>query len=161
MKFETLLNGYAAAHSRFEKARLAQDTESTPLPLFDALNWAVVMDDHIRLHWKPEGRLLGFQWRNHLEPNEQAVVNGIRFVRNRVHHQWADALQLHDGGFQTPIVFPVVFHEWSWTPVENIPPGKDDRGIDEYRSALQGRPVRLSLSALERAYRKMASEHLT
>lgn len=163
VKFATLLNGYAAAHDRFGKARLAQDAEGTFHPLFEALNWAVVMDDHIVHHWVPEGELQNYRWRDYLEDEEQATVKGIRFARNRVHHQWADALQLSTGGFQFPIVFPMVSHEWSWLSADAIPPGRNDkenRGIDEYRSTLQGRLVRQSLSTLERVYRKMASEHL-
>ncbi|WP_342038745.1 hypothetical protein, partial [Brevibacterium ammoniilyticum] len=88
---------------------------------------------------------------------------GIRFARNRVHHQWADALQLNTGGFQFPIVFPMVTHEWSWVSADVIPLSKKDdqnRGIDEYRSELQGRLARRSLAVLEQVYRKMASEYL-
>lgn len=163
VKFETLLNGYTAAHGRFEKARRTQDAEATFHPLFETLNWAVVMDDHIAHHWKPKGELLKYRWRDYLKDEEQAAVKGIRFARNRVHHQWADALRLSKGGFQSPIVFPMVSHEWAWVSADEIAPGKDDNhdhGIDEYRSTLQGRLVRLSLSVLERAYRKIASEHL-
>lgn len=160
VKFETLFNGYVAAHSRFDEVRIDRDTEATFHSLFEALNWAVAMDDHIRLHWKPEGDQLGWKWRDYLDEKQRAAIKGIRFVRNRVHHQWADALQLDTGGLQFPAVFPLVFHEWSWTSAEKIPPGNDDRGIDDYRSTLQGKPARLSLSVLGQVYRAMAAEHL-
>lgn len=161
--FETLLNGYIDAHLRFETARRTQSAEATFLPLFEALNWAVVMDDHIVHHWKPGGELLKYRWRDLLEVEERATIRGIRFARNRVHHQWADALQLNTGGFQFPIVFPMVTHEWSWVSADVIPLSKKDdqnRGIDEYRSELQGRLARRSLAVLEQVYRKMASEYL-
>lgn len=161
VKFETLLNGYIAAHDRFKEARLTQDAEAASQPLFEALNWAVVMDDHVRLNWRPEGELLGYPWRDRLDDESGAIVKGIRFARNRVHHQWADALQLSEGGVEFPIVIPVVFHEWSWISADEIPLGRNDndnRGIDEYRSSLQGKAARLSLSALVGVYRGMAEK---
>lgn len=158
VKFETLLNGYVAAHSRFKETRLTQDAEAAFQPLFEALNWAVVTDDHIAHHWAPEGELLKYQWRNRLDDESGAIIKGIRFARNRVHHQWADALRLSDSGAQSPFEFPLVFHEWSWISADEIPPGKYDnenRGIDDYRSTLQGRTARLTLSAVDRIYRSM------
>lgn len=163
VKFETLLNGYIKSHKRFELARRTHDPQDTFQSLFEALNWAVVLDDHIVHHWRPEGELLKYQWRERLEDEQRATIKGIRFARNRVHHQWADALQLNTGGFQFPIVFPMVSHEWSWVSADEIPPGKNDRenhGINEYRAVLQGRLARLSLAAIEQTYRMMASEHL-
>lgn len=161
VKFETLLGGYVAAHSRFKEARLTQDAEATSQPLFEALNWAVVMDDHVRLNWRPEGEILGYSWRDRLDEESGAIVKGIRFARNRVHHQWAHALRLSEGGAQSPFEFPHVFHEWSWISADEIPLGKNDndnRGIDEYRSTLQGQAARLSLSALDGVYRDMAEK---
>ena len=161
VKFETLLNGYLAAHDRFKEARLTQDAEAASQPLFEALNWAVVMDDHVRLSWRPEGEILDYQWRDRLEGESGDIVKGIRFARNRVHHQWADALRLSEGGAQSSFEFPLVFHEWSWISADEIPLGKnnnDNRGIDEYRSTLQGKAARLSLSALVGVYRVMAEK---
>jgi hypothetical protein len=38
------------------------------------------------------------------------LMPGIRFVRNRVHHHWADAIYLNQtGGLTFPMTFPVLF----------------------------------------------------
>jgi hypothetical protein len=69
---ETLLLGYEQAVARFHAARLARDPAAAFIPLFEALNWAASIDESL----------------GYLDHGE---LQGLRFTRNRVHHQWADA----------------------------------------------------------------------
>jgi hypothetical protein len=68
-----LLRGCAQALARFHDARLGRDSVAAFIPLFEALNWAASIDE-------------GLGYLDHAE------LQGSRFARNRVHHQWADAL---------------------------------------------------------------------
>ena len=73
---EWFVGGYARAHDRFKKAS-SQHPHSPGdvfMPLFEALNWAGVLEKEAR------------QPQHHNDP----WLKAIRFVRNRVVHQWAD-----------------------------------------------------------------------
>lgn len=81
------------------------------------------------------------------------IVQGVRFARNRVHHQWSDALKLDEVGFTFPMTLPLVFFEWCWRAVDDLPEPegerhKDPGGEEIYRQQLEGRPARITLDAL-------------
>lgn len=79
---------------------------------------------------------------------------GVRFARNRVHHQWSDALRLDDSGFTFPRTFPLVFFEWHWRDLGDLPPGnrRDPDGESAYGDRLAGSPARLTLARLGGAF---------
>jgi hypothetical protein len=133
----TMLKGYKAAVDRYlEAAQQDTDFGATFRPLFEALNWAVSTRDLL----KSEGR-----------PVRSRLANALGFARDRVHHDWAGALQ--------PRRFPVAATapiapgysltlsghsvEWFWKPVEELPPPSGGRQKDEkaYRDLLAGRPA--------------------
>lgn len=155
VSYETLLSGFSQAVDRFENARTGLEETATFFPLFESLNWAVALDDHVGEYWQPEGERMGLDWRDKLDDEGSAVVQGVRFVRNRVHHQWAKAIRCDTGGAQFPLVFPLVFHEWCWLPAESLPTSNKRRGIDQYGVHLKGSPVRLTLTTLARVYRSV------
>jgi len=127
-----------------------RDPIATFLPLFEALNWAVALDDHVRAHWAPEGRSLGWGWRDRIGNGSE--VSAVRFVRNRVHHQWADALYEDTGGYGPD----PMFDEWKWRPSDQLPTGSDDRGHDDYDARLAERPARFTLRHLSYVYTILA-----
>ena len=92
---DTMREGYRQALERFHAARLGSDASTAFMPLFEALSWVASLDE--RLDYPDLGEL-----------------RGLRFARNRVHHQWADALWLDDAGAQFPVSFPMAFFEWRW-----------------------------------------------
>lgn len=151
--FRVLLAGYRSALQRFHDARLASDAAVTYHALFEALNWAVALDDQVRAHWSPRGKPLDWNWRD--EVGEGGHVRAVRFARNRVHHQWADALELAEG-FAFPTTFPLVFHEWRWRPSVDLPPRDDDRDQDIYDKLLARQPARYVLDALNAQYGLLA-----
>jgi hypothetical protein len=66
--------------------------------LFETLNWCVSLDDYAREWWAPDGVALGWAWRERAGGVELVgLLNAVRYARNLVHHQWADALALEDG----------------------------------------------------------------
>jgi hypothetical protein len=124
---EALIRGYTEALGRFHEAKLGRDPVAAFLPLFEALNWAASIDERLEYPEHPE-------------------LRGLRFARNRVHHQWAEALRLTEDG-ELPATLPMVFFEWRWR--DRLPHG--ERGAREestYAKHLAGRPARRTLDAV-------------
>ena len=73
-----LMDGFVEARARFQAA-VDRDArpEDTFIPLFEALSWIHTIDDFLK---------------NRGIKDEESLRRGFRFVRNRVHHQWADAI---------------------------------------------------------------------
>lgn len=131
--FRLLYSGYVAACERFTNASKQRDTAAAFHPLFEALNWAVALDDRIRKHWAPEGKPLDWEWRKRVRGAE--LMPGLRWARNRVQHQWSDALVTSEG-FQFPMMFPLVFYEWVWRPCHGVtrPRQATSRGTGRLRA---------------------------
>lgn len=149
--FAAMFEGYAHATGRFHEATKTRDPTAAFLPLFEALNWAVALDDRARKHWTPAGQPLGWEWRKKVRDAE--IIQGVRFARNRVHHQWSDALELDERGRSYPKTYPVVFFEWRWRPAHELPKPDDQHhndpdGEETYRQMLEGEPARVTLERL-------------
>lgn len=149
--FAVMLDGFEQACGRFQTAAKGPDASAAYIPLFEALNWAVVLDDRTREHWAPDGEVLGWSWRARVPGAE--VMAGVRFARNRAHHQWSDALRFDTSGFQFPMTFPLAFSEWVWRPADELPAGRPDPdGETIYRKQLEGRAARVTLTDLGGAF---------
>ncbi len=112
---------------------------------FECLNWIVSLDDRVGAIWAPDGTPLGAAWRDRLG-GDAHLSAGIRFARNRVHHQWADAIARRDG-FRYPRRYPRGFVEWTWRPAEDLPAGRYADGESVYRQSPAGQRVTDSLAA--------------
>jgi hypothetical protein len=158
--FAAMFDGYDQALTRLEAA--VRGTEPAPafIALFEALNWAVALDDRAGEHWAPEGKTLGFGWRDRVQ--DAYRMRAIRFVRNSVHHQWSDALRLHQGGISLPASLPARFFTWRWRALSELPgrPAKKSakekarQGEEEaeYREKLEGRDTDKTLKELGQAF---------
>jgi hypothetical protein len=153
--------GLRKAIERLELAAAQrEDPVETYLPLFEALNWIVALDDRIGAIWVPEGNKLGTAWRGRV--SEGDVIIGLDWVRNVVHHQWADALQLDAVGhslypnsnlFPSQELHPKHEFAWVWRAVDHLPPrtprrrrrrrqsGDVDPGRTAYQAHLEGQPA--------------------
>jgi hypothetical protein len=139
-EFQILQRGYVEAYARFRTAATPSDAteDDTFIPLFEVLNWAGSIDEH-----------LGF-------PGDREL-RGIRFARNRVHHQWAKALRYFPGAVLGGVGFnEAMFNEgpnWRWRRVEELPapPARwpDPKGKRAYRDLLADRSVHDALGWLE------------
>jgi hypothetical protein len=149
--YTAMFVGYERAFARFMDAAAGDDSTEAFIPLFEALNWAVALDERTKTSWAPDGEILGWAWRARIPQAE--LMAGVRFARNRIHHQWADALRLDRTGFQFPIAFPLRAAEWVWREVNGLPPGRQDvAGEAVYRDGLQGRAARAALRELADAF---------
>lgn len=147
-----MVTGYRQAVERFQQAAKGRDPDAAFHPLFEALNWAVSLDERVSAHWAPEGQPLGWAWRERVATGD--VVAAVRFARNRIHHQWSDALRLDNGGFMLPMTFPLVFFEWVWRDGADLPAAErpDRKGEVAYDRRLTGRAARVTLSELLDAF---------
>jgi hypothetical protein len=144
------VTGYRRALARFDATREArEEPEEMFIPLFEALNWAAAIVD-------PNSPLRALITDN--------TVRALRFARNRVHHQWADALDPRDvpyapglitraSGRGPRIVAPPTVVEWFWKPLNQLPkppPNRSDRrGQAAYGAHLAGEPARDALHRLD------------
>jgi len=158
--FAAMFDGYDQARARLETA--VRGTEPAPafIALFEALNWAVALDDRAGEHWAPEGKTHGFGWRDLVQ--DAYRMRALRFVRNSVHHQWSDALSLQGGGIPLPTSLPARFFAWRWRALSELParPAKKSakekirqaEEETEYREKLEGRHVERTLQELGQAF---------
>ncbi len=121
------------ARARFESSINYPEPGDAFHALFEALAWTASIDDRLK------------------RPNESPELRGTRFARNRVAHQWWNALVVDYPGVTFPLSFPLVFFEHRWKRADDLPPRRrPDDGEGEYRSHLQGKPARHTLAAIER-----------
>jgi hypothetical protein len=108
------------------------------IPLFEALNWTVALDDLIRARW-PNELSAPAQWYKTIPLG--STVRAVRFVRNRVHHHWIDALTLAKEDQD----LPARMASWVWLWKSELPPPppgrKDKPGEALYTQDLADEPV--------------------
>jgi hypothetical protein len=158
--FAAMFAGYDQALSRLEVA--VKEKEPTPafIALFEALNWAVALDERARKRWTPEGKPLGFAWRERVKGAH--LMQAVQFARNSIHHQWSDALELDESGRAYPKTFPVVFFEWRWSALSKLPArpvakSKKEKALQveqeaAYQQNLEGKTARTTLHELGEAF---------
>jgi hypothetical protein len=123
--------GYLAAYKRLQTATVKayggpqpnqylEDlaAEEVFVSLFETLNWLDALLD------RPE-----------VSPNvEPSLAAALKFVRGRVHHRWAEAIELrHDVPFPTivtnvqgasRVIAPPLISDWCWRSADDIPGGR-------------------------------------
>ena len=102
------------------------------IPLFEALHWATSLEFRIAAGWPEVGPFK--DWYRAMPGG--LTVRAVRFARNRVHHQWAEAFTISDSDRDLPRrLVP-----WTWLP--ELPAGKPDaEGEAVYRADLAGELV--------------------
>lgn len=152
VNLQSQVRGFESAGARFRDAITGHDPVVAYVPLFEALNWAVALDDRIKDIWAPDGKPLGWAWRVRAEGGAELLA-GLRYARNSVHHHWADALRLDRDGRAYPKRYPVRYFEWLWRDVADIPAPSQPHGRDVYKSDLAGRPAEVTLTTLGDVFR--------
>jgi hypothetical protein len=174
-----MTGGFAQAFARLEAARAAEDAEAAFYALFESLDWAHAVDEYVARSWRPDGRVEGdpprlkplehdlppwWEWRRHpalgIGDTLWDIMQGLRYARNRIHHQWADALVTTDGRTY-PRVYPMRFRSWVWRDVEQLPTpsnaSKEAPGHKAYTKALAGRPAHHTLAAIGETFTFLGS----
>jgi hypothetical protein len=152
----TLIEGYEQAMGRFLDVRNSRDPVATFLPLFEALNWTVAIDSRFEKAWRCDPLYREGEWWSdgYIHGN---TVKGVRFARNRVHHQWADALQMTTGT-AFPLTFPMTFMEWRWR-IE-LPAGDSDQFKEHYDQEVASHPARVTLQNVADCLRDASGQRL-
>lgn len=143
-----LVNGYEQACQRFYNVMNTDERDRTFPPLFEALSWAVCIDDRFQRLWEAAKTNPAEWWSDGFTHGD--TIRGVRYARNRVHHQWADALWLSRSGAQLPLRLPFAFAEWRWRP--ELPPGRHDEFKPEYEQYVAANPARITLGDLSQCY---------
>jgi hypothetical protein len=144
----TQVAGYEQAVARFDAATKAQDATAAYLPLFEALSWAASIDYRVAALFVPDGIKHPPRENWHARIAGGEIVPALRWVRNAVHHDWADALGLDESGYTYPRTYPKVYFEWRWRAADSLPANQRTKGRDAYVDLLAGRPARTTLAQL-------------
>jgi len=152
-----LFDGFEQARGRFVAALDDVEGNSAYFALFEALNWAVSLDELVA-----KTSPAGWKWRDGAVDGD--LVRALRYARNRVHHQWADAIRFQPddssssgrlglmvlgrarlGGIGTPA-------SWRWRALPELPPATrpDADGEAAYGRLLAGHSPPLTLNTLRR-----------
>jgi hypothetical protein len=81
-----MVRGYHQANERYYAAAAANQSEAAYFALFEALNWAVAVDDVVAEIWRPAGARERYSWRGRVPSAD--VLPAVRTVRNLIHHHW-------------------------------------------------------------------------
>jgi hypothetical protein len=145
--------GIAERRSDVESARTSKATPELDvyMALFEALNWAVSLDDRLRREW-PVNVSAGRDWWRHVDGGE--VARAVRFARNAVHHDWSDAITLPgDPELAYEDIGPWL---WRWKPsLRTARPDPD--GDEAYRRWLAGRSALETLAQLSMGFMNAVS----
>jgi hypothetical protein len=141
--FKLLLIGYDRAFQRLREARdsvrPSGDAHLLYIPLLETLTWADVIEERLQ-------RLLGKKWVDKLPTSVHGlreVIDGFRYARNSVHHEWDIAVCLTDE--------PEFLRDWCWK--ETLPVGKPQpTNFAAYEHHLAGRALRHTFRDLHKLY---------
>jgi hypothetical protein len=131
VQVDLMIRGFAQAKERYARAADVTGPEPAYFALFEALNWAVAVDDVVAEVWRPAGVHEGYNWRARIEGAD--ILVAVRTARNLVHHHWARAPQmvLHQGR-----------HGWVWPDAASLPPPTtrfdSSTGVPVYRRLMAG-----------------------
>ncbi len=103
--------------------------------LFEALNWAVSLDDRLSLDWPFDEIAHGKYWCD--EFCGGGLIRGLRFARNAVHHDWSLGLDLDP--LKNPFQQRIELLWLCWA--EGLAGEKQGDGATAYRDYLAGRAV--------------------
>jgi hypothetical protein len=154
---EWLVDGYRRAVTRFRSVPQDPNNPELPrdtfIPLFEALAFAGSLIERV-LEPKQKGD-------TRTTEEKLSTLQGVRYVRNRLIHQWALALVGRDvpqpriltatGGSR--LLGPTVVFDWFWRPLAELPlPDTPDKlGRESYVKHLEEKPARQTLEEVERA----------
>src|SRR5438094_3494121 len=147
---EWMVEGYLTAVERLLEVIRSGDAgdKETFLPLFEALNWAASVD----MFFIDNGR-----------PIQDDLLTGVRFARNRVHHQWELALRRYDSPGvpmvhlatgSSRLIGPPPGFWWYWVDANQLPRGRQG-GKNAYVARLAGKEADTTLKALRPIFERL------
>jgi hypothetical protein len=151
----TFIQGFEQAARRFHDVMRETDPLATFIPLFDALGWAVAIDNRFQGAWAVARTNPDKWWSDGFIHGD--TVKGVRFARNRVHHHWADALETTSGR-SYPTTHRKVYMEWRWRA--ELPPGLNDEFKEHYHQEVASHPARVTLGDLSECFADAAAQGL-
>lgn len=149
--------GYAKAFGRWQAAEEAESPLEAYLALSESLEWAHALDEEIARSWRPRGPVMENPWWRWREDPAFGgglyladAMAGLGYVRNRVHHHLADALEsTKDPTRPGHLAF-------IWRDADELP-GRPPKGHEAdrreaYTRALAGSPVGIALGVMAETF---------
>lgn len=155
--------GFARAFGRWQRAHEEHNAVDAYLALSECLDWAHTLDEQFALNWRPRGKAdeepLWWGWRDDpavsSDPLFGDTMRGLRYVRNRVHHHLADALE-PTTGMSLPARLPARFRTFLWRDADELPTASEGKREAELKGAytrvLAGSPVDSALGMMAEAF---------
>jgi hypothetical protein len=103
--------------------------------LFEALNWAVSLDDRLSRDWPFEEIAFGKYWCDDFAGG--GLIRGLRHARNAVHHDWSLALDIDPIESPFHLRLDLLGLAWSSERLSD----RDDDSVAAYDANLGGRVV--------------------
>lgn len=138
------LQGFREAQGRHSGLRTSADPTSLFVSAAECVYWAATIDEQMR------------SWPNYADFTEQnpvgQILPGVRYVRNLKTHSLPMTMRRISGAIY-PIVFPMVFAEVVWLPLDQLPPPNritryTPSQADSYAQQMAGSPTRHTLQRL-------------
>lgn len=138
------LQGFEDAHRRHRDLRLTSDPASLFVSAAECVYWAATIDEQLR------------QWPDYAEFTADhmlgSLLPGVRYVRNLKTHSLPMTMQ-SVVGLMFPIVFPAVFSEVVWLPLDRLPePNRTtkftQKQAESYAQQMAGVPTRHTFQRL-------------
>jgi hypothetical protein len=149
-------SGFAKAFNRWQDAQDSDDSVEAYLAVSESLEWAHALDELIARTWRPRGAVSESPWWRWREdpalgggPYLADAMQGLCYVRNRVHHHLADALE-SVADPTSPGRFAFI-----WRDADELPTGRAARETGRrqaYTRALAGSPVGMALGMMSETF---------
>ncbi|GGH97615.1 hypothetical protein GCM10007170_28270 [Arthrobacter liuii] len=138
------LQGFRKAHARHDRDRLTTDPTRVFISAAECVYWAATIDERLR-EWP------GYKGFTDTHP-VGSLLPGVRYVRNLKTHILPMTLQRVEGKMY-PVIYPVVYAEVVWLPLEQLPkPSRTSKYIElqerSYSEQMAGSPTRNTLYRL-------------
>jgi hypothetical protein len=149
--------GYVKAFSRWQAAEDAEDPLEAYFALSESLDWAHALDEEIARSWRPRGAVTEDPWWRWREDPALGgglyladAMAGLGYVRNRVHHHLADAIEtVNDPTRLGRLAF-------IWRDADELPgrppKGHEAKRREAYMRALAGSPVGMALGMMAETF---------
>ncbi len=143
--------------------RLSQDKNAALKNVGHILLWACALDEHLKKSIDQEAARGAYENILATHPVGEPI-QGVRYARNRVAHQFIQCLYTTDGT-EFPARFPIPFFEIRWRPNSEFPPADPDHEKKQkhirqhYITHLENKCVRYIINKLPGLFSDM-KQHL-
>jgi hypothetical protein len=147
--------GFDRACKRFYRGMPSHERGAASIPLYEALNWAVAIDDQLQERWLATPTTADPHWADGFIHGD--TVKGVRWARNVVHHQWTAAMYMTRSGLPADARPDEFEWRWMWKLADDPKKARPQELANAYYWKVGGRPVRKTLGELSLCFADAAA----